>query len=248
MRRFTYLVCILGVLFFITSCSSMDTSRVKKVDKAAVAIVGVEKHINYTDDFEIPQLVQRLAQSDKFDLQPIAENLHENTFGVYTEVMPFTLIPEEEVIETERYKNFELYNEGYEEATDGNSNFITVKNYKKYNPSGMLQGRRAKLFEAMPDEAEAMLMVGLSYKLFQENSMIPGVNKGKIEADLDIRLVKPNGERILTINKKAESDNSMKVVLDAAILDPDKIQPLVQDATDKAMAKAEEFIQDNLSD
>lgn len=226
----------------------MDTSAVKKVDKAAVGIVGVEKYINYSDDFEIPQLVQRLAQSDKFDLNPIAEELHEKTFGSYTEAMPFTLIPEEEVIDTERYKNFELYNEGYEDAIEGKTNFITVKNYHKYPPRAMNQGRRAKMFEAMPDEAEAMLMVELSYKLFQENSLIPGVNKGKIEADLDMMVVKPNGERILNINKKAESDGSMKVVLDAAILDPDKIQPLVEEATGKVMLKAEDFILDNLAE
>lgn len=247
MRRLTFLIYITGVLFFITSCSSMDTARVKKVDKAAVAIVGVEKYINYSEDFEIPQLVQRLAQSDKFDLQPVAENLHEKTFGAYTEVMPFNLIPEEQVIGTERYKNFELYNEGYEDAIEGKTNFITVKNYHKYPPRSMNQSRRAKMFEAMPDEAEAMLMVELSYKLFQENSLIPGVNKGKIEADLDLMVVNPDGERILNINKKADSDGSMKVVLDAAILDPEKVQPLVQEATDKVMAKAEEFIRDNLS-
>jgi hypothetical protein len=225
----------------------MDTARVKKVDKAAVAIVGVEKYIDYSEDFEIPQLVQRLAQSDKFDLQPIAENLHDKTFGTYTEVMPFTLMPEEKVIGTDRYENFDIYSMGDSEEREESSNFITVKNYKKYNPSGMLQPKRAKLFEAMPEEADAMLLVGLSYKLFQANSIIPGVNNGKIEANLDLRLVEPNGERILTINKKSESDGSMKVVLDAAILDPDKIQPLVQDATDKVMAKAEEFIRDNLS-
>lgn len=210
--------------------------------------MGVEKHINYSDDFEIAQLVQRLAQSDKFDLKPIAKDLHNKTFGAYTEAMPFTLIPEEKVIGTERYKNFELYNEGYEDAIEGRSNFITVKNYKKYRPSSMMQGRRAKMFEAMPEEAEAMLMVELSYKLFQENSLIPGVKKGKIEADLDMMVVKPNGERILNINKKAESDGNMKVVLDAAILDPAKIKPLVEEATNKVMLKAEDFILNNLAE
>lgn len=248
MRRLHLYVYLFVILLFVSACSTMDTSAVKEIDKAAVAIVGVDKHLTYSEDFEAAQLVQRLAQSDKFDMQPVAEDLHEKTFGEYTRVMPFELIPEEEVIGSEQYKNFQMFDsESAEETFTKTSNFITVKNYKPYNPVNMHRGHKSDLAEAIPEDANAMLLVGLNYKLVQENSLIPGVNKGKVEADLSMELVKPNGDRIININQKAKSDENMKVVLDAAILDPDKIQPLVMEATDKVMAKAAEFISDNLS-
>lgn len=248
MRRLKLYVYLFTILLFVSSCSTMDTSAVKEIDNAAVAIVGVDKHLEYSEDFEAAQLVQRLAQSDKFNLQPVAEDLHEKTLGEYTRVMPFELIPEEDVIGAERYQNFQLFDsESAEETFTETSNFITVKNYKAYNPVNMHRGHKTDFSEAIPEEADAMLLVGLNYKLVQENSLIPGVNKGKIEADLNMELVKPNGDRIININQKAKSNDDMKVVLDAAILDPDKIQPLVMEATDKVMIKASEFISDNLS-
>lgn len=76
MRRLKLYLYLFTILLFISSCSTMDTSAVKEIDNAAVAIVGVDKHIEYSEDFEAAQLVQRLAQSDKFDLHPVAEDLH----------------------------------------------------------------------------------------------------------------------------------------------------------------------------
>ena len=243
MNRLSNLVFVLILTISLYGCSSMNTAAVKKVDKASVALIGVDKHISFSDDFALGSLVQKLAQDDKFDLQPMAKDLHNNVFGLYAESVPFNLMPEEQVIDTDRYKNFRLYDSDLKESNfKRGSNIITVENYKDYKVDYLDKSQREQLYKAIPNEADAMVLVGLSYKLVQENSMIPGVNKGKIKATLNYEVTNSSGERILNVNKSAKSDSDMKVVLNAGMLSPDKILPMCQEATDKVMGKMQSFI------
>jgi len=178
MERLNNILLVVLFAIFSYGCSSMNTAAVKKVDQAGVALIGVDKHIQFSDEFALGSLVQKLAQDEKFDLKPMAEDLHNNVFGLYAQSVPFNLMPEEQVIETERYKTFRLYDSDLKEKNfKRGSNIITVKNYKDYKVDYLGKSQREKLYNAIPGEADAMVLVGLSYKLVQENSLIPGVNK-----------------------------------------------------------------------
>ena len=248
MRRLGIFTLLFSLMFVLTTCSTLDEAAVRKTNKVAVAIVGVDKYLQYSSGFAVGSLVQRLAESEDFDLQPIAEKLHNKTFGTYTKIMPFTLMDEEKVINTSAYKDFTLFEkESYEERFKKNSMFISAKDYMKYRPEFLNRGHRKKLFKAMPEEADAMLMVGLSYWLKKQTSMVPGMTKAKAMAHLNMELVKPNGKKIMDIEKKAYSDEAMEIVFDWAILKPEKIRPLCVTATNKVMVKAEKFVKDELS-
>jgi hypothetical protein len=248
MKRFVLYTGILAFTFALTACSTLDKTAVKKTDRVAVALVGVDKHLQYGSDFAIGSMVQRLAQSEEFNLKPIAKKLHRKTFGTYAEFMPYTLISEKKVIKRSEYKNFRLFDtETEEELFKKSSNFVTVKNYKKYRPEFLNRGHRKELIKAMPETADAMLMVGLYYELDKQNTMIPGYTKAKAVAHLNMELVKPNGEKIMNIEKEAQSDKSIEIAFDWAILKPEKIRPLCSTATTRVMDKAEKFIEDEMA-
>lgn len=240
------------VVFLMPTCSTIDQEAVRKVDKAAVAIVGINKQLNYGPNFNIGQLVQRLAEDEKFDITPLSNKLRKRTYGRYAELFPFKLIPEEKVIQSDKYQNFQLFEKTSKEQNikqaSQYSHFITPDNYLKYYPR-LLNNRekRSRLFDAVPDEAEGIVMMSISYKLKQEMSPMPGVKKGKVEAKLRMDLIKENGERIFKVNKTGKSNNQVKVVLNTGVLKAEKIRPLCVEATNQVMAKAQSFLQKKMA-
>lgn len=252
MKRISFYLSLIVVILGMPTCSTIDQEAVKKVDKAAVAIVGVNKQLNYESSFNIGQLVQKLAQDDKFDLAPLADKLRNETFGTYERFFPFELIAEEKVTQADRYQDFRMYDDPKKEqnlkVASSRTFFITPDKYLNYYPQLLnTRDKRSRLFEAVPEAADGILMMNIYYKMIQERSLVPGVKKGKVEAHLRMDLIKENGERIFKIDKKAKSNNKVKVVLNTGILKPEKIKPLCVDATNQVMAEAERFLRKKLA-
>ncbi len=242
----------IGAFLTFHACSTLDKAAVRDTDKAAVALIGVNKHLDFDDEFGAGvQIVQKLAQSDKFDLEPIRKDLHKKTFNEYNEFLPFELMNEEDVIGSKAYKEFTVYDDETKEENfrKGGDHFLQKEGYLPYLPTSFShnQDRRKSFFKTMPDNADAMLMIELSYDLDKQNSMVPGVSKGKVKANLHMILSDEKGEKIMKIIKTATSEDDVKVVLNQGIPDPDKIQPMCADATEKVMEKAETFIKEELS-
>lgn len=243
----------MGVVLTLSACSSLDKAAVQKADKVAISSIGVDKYIDFDSEFGAGvQIIQRLAASDKFDLEPVRKKLHNKVFNEYNEFLPFKLTDEQKVIGSKRYKSFTMYDNEQKEENfrKGAKNFLLKDGYLPY-PLGNFRGqqeKRKKFFQALPSESDAMLMVSLSYKLINQNSMIPGVSKGKIKARLNMMLSKKNGEKIMDVRKRATSDGDMKVILNQGIPDPSKIQPLCVEATDKVMKEAKQFIKEELAE
>ncbi len=251
--KVTSFILILGVILSFNACSSLDKAAVQKTDKVAVALIGVDKYIDFDNEFGAGvKVVQRLAASDKFDLEPVRKKLHKKVFNEYNKFLPFDLSDEQKVIGSKRYKNFTVYDDEKKEKNfkKGAKHFLQKDGYLSYHPDGFRgqQDKRKKFYKAMPSNADGMLLVSLSYKLVKENSMIPGVSKGRIKASLSMMLTQKKGNKIMDVRKSAKSEDDMKVVLNQGIPDPSKIQPLCVEATDKVMGKAKTFIKEELAE
>lgn len=252
-RRMFMATLFVGVAVIFSACSSLDKAAVRKTDKAAIALIGVDKYIEFSNEFGAGvQIIQRLAASEEFNLEPVRKKLHKKIFNEYNEYLPFKLIDEEKVISSKRYKNFSVYDNPDKEENfkKGAKHFLQKDGYLSYHPNNFAasQEKRKKFFQAMPSNADGMLMVALSYKLINQNSMIPGVSKGKIKASLRMMLTNKKGAMIMDVRKDAISDGDMKVILNQGIPDPSKIQPLCVEATDKVMKEAKRWIKAELAE
>lgn len=234
---------LLTLFIFISGCSSIDTEKVRALDKVAVPMITVGKYINM-GQFSLGSVVQRLAEDEKFDLNPALESLYEKTYNDFETSLPFNIIEEDEMLESEAYKNFNPFskpkNKLYKPST-----LLTPDGYMKYHPLALNKKRRAKVLNVIPEDADAAMFVYITYDLVKrEIPMIP-VSNAAVRANIRMDIYDRNGERILKIRKSAESEEDMKAVA-GVMTDTDKIRSMTLSATDKALKTADNYIKDNL--
>lgn len=243
----TLIISELLSVLLLPSCSSMDTEAVKKMDQVAVGIVGVDKYIDMGDYSGIGTMIQRLSQDESFDLKPIAQQLHDKTFNEYEEIMPFSLMQENKVLNTSAYKNFQAFDKKkHDDRFKKNSHMIKPEGYMEYNPSKFNKKQTRKLVKAMPAEADGMMLIYLTYTMKKNNVPVVPFSNASIIAKINLELYDKAGERVMKINKQAESEKQMKVVA-GAMLKVEEIQPMCQEATEMVFEVVDEFIKKELS-
>ncbi len=247
MTRTLLLVVVTVMMFLLPRCSSMDTEAVKSMDKVSVALISANKHIDMGDFSGIGTMIQRLADDENFKLDPVVDKLHKKTFREYKSMMPFDIVSEEKVIGSEDYKNFQVYeNEQKEKNFKKGSKVITPDGYKGYYPKYFKKKHTKKLLKTMPSEADGMMYVYVSYSLKKHDVPMVPYSNGSIKAKINIQLFDKEANKVMAINKTGESDEKIKIVV-GNMPNPEKIQPMCKNATDKAFNKVEEFIKSELA-
>ena len=229
-------------------CSSIDTEKVRELDQVAVPLISVNKYINMGGFNQLGSIVQRIAENDKFDLQPAANNIQTRVYGKYADYFPFEVMKEDQVLTTDQYVNFNLYDKDSNRDRWRKSKFIVTpnSNYKNYHPRRLNKGDRAKFLKSVPASADAALFVYVDYGLVRRNIPMIPVSMAAVEARVYLELVDRNGEQILKIRKNAESEDEFKAVA-GVMLKPEKIQGMTIEATEMAMEKVDEFVQKKMS-
>ena len=259
----TALVAVLLLAGCGSSRSSMDVSQVEKAEQAAVPIITVDQYIDMTDLQEEGGLasgsgsgafVQRLLQDDSFNLSPMVDLLQEKTFGMYADRLPATILPEEEVIGTERYKNFNLLDkESSDDRMQRVNRLLVPEGYKKYNlgQGALLGDRQQEMFGAVPDAADALLFVSANYAMIEDNpfwyNFLPiSPDRAYIEATVRMEMVDRSGNTIMTIQQVARSNNHVNTV-GGVTMAPDKISGLCVEATEQAIAAIDKATKQELA-
>lgn len=234
----------------------MDVSQVEQAEQVAVPIIAVDQYIDMTDLQDGGSLAggdgaggfaQRVVNADAFDLSPMATMLRDKTYDTYADRLPATILPEEQVIQTGRYKNFTLLDD--ESNDDRMQRFSRIKvpeGYKQYSlgQGAVFGDRQQKMFDAVPDKADALLFVSAEYAMVKDTpfyySLIPlvDVNQAFIEATVRMEMVDEEGNNIMTIQQVARSDDHVNTV-GGITMNPDKIQKLCVGATESAVAKVD---------
>lgn len=247
MVRTIVVVAVIAMAFLLPRCSSMDTEAVKSMDRVGVSLMGANKYIDMGEFTGIGTIIQRLADNENFRLHPIVDEMHKKTFTKYNSMMPFELIDEEKVIGTKSYKNFQLFDsERKEENFKKGSRVITPDGYKKYYPKYFKNKHTSKLLDAMPSSADGMMYIYVGYSLKKHNVPMVPYSNGSIKAKVHIELYDKEGQKVMNVIKKGESDEKINIVA-GTMPNPDKIQPMCKNATDKAFKEVKAFIQGELS-
>lgn len=255
---------LVAVAILLAGCgSTLETAKVKEADQVAVPIITVDQHIDLTDLQEegtlasgsgAGTLTQRLLQDESFDLSPMVDLLHSKTYGEYAERLPVTVMPEQRVIQTERYQNFQLLDEAsHDERLQNVNRLLVPEGYKKYNlgQDALLTDRQPKMFGAVPDQADALLFVSAEYEMIEDNPFwywfLPiSPDRAYIESTVRMEMVDRSGDTILEISKTARSDNHVNTV-GGVTMEPGKIQPLCKEATEQAVAAIDKVTKEKLA-
>lgn len=239
---------VVAILLF-PKCSTMDVEAVQKMDNVSVALIGVNKHIDMGGYNDLAGLVQRIAEDEAFDLDPVVDKLHKKTFGEYEKFLPFNLMPEEKVIGADRYKTFTLFEKEKREERFKNWAFIkTPEGYKEYDPNALNDKERKKMLdEGLPSNTDGGMFMYVDYVLVKHDIPMLPVSKAGVKARVRIEVIDAEGEQVMKIRKSAESDEKIKAVV-GVMKDVSKIQSMCENATEKAMDEVELFIKEELAE
>jgi len=224
---------VVALAILLASCgsskSSMDVLGVEQAEQAAVPIITVDEYIDMTDLQEggslsdgsgAGALMQRTLDDDAFDLAPMADLLQERTFGTYAERLPLKIMPEEAVIQTERYKNFSLLDDESNDDRMQRVNRLEVpEGYKKYNvgQGSVFGDRQQQMFGAVPKKADAILLVSANYEMVEDNPFwywfLPvSPDRAYVEATVRMEMLDRDGNEIMEVVQTARSNNHVNTV------------------------------------
>ena len=234
---------VLPLSVLLLGCSSIDVERVRALDKVAVPMITVGKYINM-GKFDLGSAIQRLAEDDKFDLQPALDDLHEKTYNDFATSLPFDVVEEKKLLESDAYKNFNPFSASKKNVYKPSS-LLTPEGYMKYHPDALNKRKRAKVLKVIPDEADAAMFVYITYDLEKRKIPMLPIDKAAVKANINMDIYDRNGERILKVRKSAESDDDIKAVA-GVLTDTDKIKSMTLNATNKALRVANSYIRSEL--
>lgn len=264
-RTSTFFCTVFTCALLLSGCgSTLDVSRVEEAEQAAVPIITVDQYIDMTDlqdggDLSsgdgVGALVQRLLDDESFDLSPMVDLLQDKTYGPYAGRLPVTVLPEREVIQTDRYRDFQLLDdESSDERMERFNRLLVPDGYKQYNlgEGAVFGDRQEQMFEAVPGETDALLFVSADYAMIEDNpfyySFLPiSPDRAYIEATVRMEMIDRSGDTILEISETARSDNHVNTV-GGITMEASKIQPLCVEATEGAVAAIDVVTKEKLSE
>jgi len=225
MKKYLTLVVLFAVL---TSCYSQ-----KK--KVAVVTFYANKMVEFKElgigSEELIKDVLDLRDNPDFNLTPLLEKFHSNFFNEYATALPFELLPESSVVETEKYQSFQPK---YEMSNYEANNYLNYGKYKyiyegfagKYNEEGM-----AKLFA---EEADGVMFVYIDFAL-EKGFGIGGTASVKMRATARMALYNKKGEKVFAFSESERSKKTGVMVGGVPVVKPEKILPMCESALDELM-------------
>lgn len=201
--------------------------------KIALVSVYCSKMVDMTDfTGSMAGIVNTLANSEDFKLDPFVDQLHKNIMDNYLSNLDYTFMPEEEVL------NHEGYDESLNDDALLSGDFmIRPEGYESVHTRSK-KAQKATI-AAFP-EVDGIMMVGIDYKLVKMVEAM-GFGTAKIQANVHLRIIDRKSKKLLNVLVNQRSDGKIKFAL-GGVFDTDVLMPLVEDATKKALARMDEKI------
>lgn len=178
---------------------------------------------------------ESLINDPSFDLKPLVNKSYNRFVNEFAKDFPFKLIANEEIIGNEAYKN---YKSRFLADSAKSANRLMGLQYVSANGlifaygdnQGLISEEKrdpcnlAKMFPA----ADGILFVTMDYEF---ESRMMGLGAG-ITAYLNMFLYDKKCDKIFRIREYGKSKGKVAAVAGVPIMDPKKIQPLCEDATE----------------
>ncbi|MCH2215935.1 MAG: hypothetical protein MK086_12255 [Flavobacteriales bacterium] len=209
--------------------------------KVAVVTFYVSKQIDFSELDGSAQLagdIMTLANDPAFDLKPALDNFHKVFFEDLSKEFPFELVDESLVINNEQYKAYE--NVGTDSADEDKGmaqTYIVADGYKPLMERGKLSKDEVKaeldMLKFFPD-ADGVMFVFMDYS-FEPKVAIGGNGTAGMKAFARLKLYNRNGDKVFAKNEIGTSKKSVGMVSGIPVMDPNKLIPLCNNATEKLL-------------
>ncbi len=215
-----------------------------QIKKAAIISIYGDK--NLSDNPLETKLYEALLEDDSFDLTPTVVEFEKMIEENVVPKFSFPFLSKDEVISNQEYIDMDSrYMENVDEDSSKLQKFfqslVPAEGYKSLASFGIVNDKKAilKAFEIFPD-VDAVLIAFIDYRLYEGVGAF-GMSKMKVNANANIKLFNKEGKRIF---KLKESESSKKGVLGVAgiIPEPEKLKPVIADATKQLFANLEKKI------
>jgi hypothetical protein len=203
--------------------------------KVAVVTFYANKLVKFDElggglDFIIKDIIG-MRDDPRFNLTPILEKYHNNFFNDYSKEFPFELIPENEVVDTDKYKAFEprFDVKNYDAANFlmfGNYKYIYEGNMGAYNEEGM-----AKLFA---DQADGVLFVYVDFA-FEKGFGLGSTMSIKMRATTRMALYNKTGEKVFAFSESERSKKTGVMIGGVPVIKAEKVLPMCESALEELM-------------
>jgi hypothetical protein len=224
------LKCLIVVL-----CLSAITQLHAQDKKIAFVSMYCDKKIGGTG---LGSAIESLLNDPSFNLQPLVDKSYDRFVNEFAKDFPFKLMPLNEVVTNDNYRN---YRSKFMPDTSKNFNkayglqYVTAKDmiFAYGDMSLMKEENRdqcnlLKIF----DTADGVLFVSMDYE-FEPRLM--GLAAG-VRAYLNMFLYNKECGKVFRIREEGKSKGKVAAVAGIPVMDPKKIQPLCEDATEELFA------------
>jgi len=222
-------------LSLILLCFVMTGHSQKK--KVAVVTFCANKMVEFKElgigSEELLKDVLNLRDDPNFNLAPLLEKYHNNFFNDYATAFPFDLLPETEVVDTEKYKNYVPHVLGVAQEEDS-KNYLPYGNYKyMYEGIGGKNNEEA-MAKMFADQADGVLFVYIDFA-FEKGFGIGKTMTIKLRATTRIGLYNKKGEKVYAFSESERSKKTGVMVGGIPVVKPEKILPMCESALEELM-------------
>jgi len=180
---------------------------------------------------ELLKNILELRDNPDFNLQPLLNTYHDNFFNDYSKSLPFDLVPEKEILESEAYKSFvPKYELNKYDARD----YLVYDGYKYIYEGFMGKANEEGLAKALADQVDGILFVNINFA-FEKGFGVGSTMSIKMRATTRIALYNNKGEKVFAFTENERSKKTGVMVGGIPVISPEKILPMCQSALDELM-------------
>jgi hypothetical protein len=230
MKRITFILS----LFIITV--AISAQEIEKV--AIISVYGNEKfETDWREStLEIGTFNIELAEGKKFSASTELQNVKNLLLNDLKDEFPFTFADEKVVTENSTYQS-------YEPGTSSPKDDISIPSEGYKILSNLLKNNIYDLFNMLPDDIDAIMVVSLNFSLTRDNLAVnSGIGGAKGQATIFIKMYNSDGKKIFHLSRVGLSSAKVKVRLNkvpekeyAKI--PELMNEATQDLYDEIIAK-----------
>lgn len=216
-------------------CMLFFTAGYSQKKKVAVVTFYVNKMIEFKEleigSEELIKDVLDLRDNPNFNLAPLLEQYHSNFFNDYSKALPFDLLPENTVVDSKKYQDFQpKYDLTQYEAR----NYLNYGNYKYIYEGIMGKANEEGVAKLFADEADGVLFVYIDFA-FEKGFGLGKTMSIKMRATTRMALYNKKGEKVFAFSESERSKKTGVMVAGVPVVKPEKILPMCESALTELM-------------
>lgn len=221
--------------FFVLLLILVTQFSMAQKKKVAVVTFYANKVVGFSDlgigSEELIKEIFNLRDNPDFNLTPILNKYHDTFFNEYAKELPFELLSENEVCESEGYAQFQpKYDLKKYEARD----YLLFGKYKYIYEGFMGQANEIAMAKLFAEKADGVMFVSINFDLMKGFG-VGGTATVKVRATTRLALYDKQGNKVFAFSEGENSKKTGVMIKGIPVLSPEKILPMCDSALTELM-------------